>query len=424
MEASAVHKSDIRWVSNVLYKRTLPLTIADMGSKGAAAVTALLIARFFGPHQFGQYATALSVCGILMLITGIGFEQEFTRRGSTEKNDIPASLSLNLISQGITSSVAFLLIIAFFSLSGYSRDITLIGLLLGATLFVGNMGMPFRNLCLLLDKSHVTAIIQTIATTMVLALTVFVIYMKGRLLFVVVSQLLVATGVALAWLWWTPKNCFAIRTSGRSVVDFFRNSALFGFSTMIWVAYFNFDIFLMSLLKPETEVGIYAGVYRIIAINYVLGNAVAYSFTPILFGKFASNCQEYERIGRNLIATMTLFGLLLSLILYTYSEQLVSMIIGELYKDGAVIAKILSLAVAFRLVNFGLCEILTTGNRQKTRVSVEMVMLLSNVVLNGFLIPLYGGVGAAIATVGAEIVLFLGALPACRKYGLLGTSTS
>ena len=423
-EAPASFKSNLRSVGDVLYKGALPLSIADAGAKGAAGVIALLIARYFGPLQFGQYATALSVCGMFMMITGIGFEQEFTRRGSIEKNDIPAYLSLNLLSLGITSAVAYLSIIVFLPLSGYSRDIVIIGLLVGVTLIALNIHLPFRHLCILLNKSHVTATIQTIATLTVLGLTVFVIYTKGSLVFIVASQLLVAVGVAMTWFWWTPKEYFAIRTSGRSVVDFFRNSALFGFSNIIWVAYFNFDIFLMSLLRPDTEVGIYAGVYRIIAINYVLGMAVANSFTPILFGKFASSRQEFGRVSRNLVATMCLIGISMSLILYYYSGWLVAMIIGDLYKEGAVIARILSLAVTLRLVNFGLCEILTTGNRQKTRVLVEMVMLLFNVGLNGFLIPLYGGVGAAMATVGAEIVLIIAATLACRNYGLLRLSAS
>jgi len=423
-EASASYRSNIRSVADVLYKGALPLSIADAGAKGSAGVIALLIARYFGPLQFGQYATAMSVCGMFMMITGIGFEQEFTRRGSIEKNDIPSNLSLNLLSLAITSTAAYLSMIAFLSLSGYSRDIAILGLLLGVTLIVLNVHLPFRHLCLLLDKSHVTAAIQTIATMTVLALTVFVIYVKGPLIFIVVSQLFVAIGVALAWFWWTPKTYFALRTSGRSVIDFFRNSALFGFSNMIWVAYFNFDIFLMSLLKPGTEVGVYAGVYRIIAINYVVGMAVVHSFTPILFRKFASSREKYAKASRNLVATMGLIGLLLSLFLYIYSGPLVSMIIGELYREGAVIARVLSLAVTLRLVNFGLCEVLTTGNRQRTRVSVEMIMLLSNVVLNGFLIPRYGGVGAAVATVGAEIVLFFGALSSCRKYGLFRISAS
>jgi O-antigen/teichoic acid export membrane protein len=422
MEASAMHRSNIRWVADVLYKRALPLSIADTAAKGASGVIALVIARYYGPFQFGQYATALSVCGIFMLITGIGFEQEFTRRGSIEKNDIPLSLSLHLISLAITSAMAFLLMIAFLLLSGYSRDITVIGLLLGVTLLVQNINRPFRFLYLLLNKSHMTATFQTIATGMVLALMVFVIYMKGSLVYIVVLQLLVAIGVAMALFWWTPKKYFAIRANGKSVVDFFRKSVLFGFSNMIWVAYFNFDVFLMSFLRPETEVGIYAGVCRIIAINYVLGWAVANSFTPSLFEKFASHRQDFGRVSRSLIATMCLFGLLLSLILYTYSELLVSLIIGELYKEGVVIARILSLSVTFRLINYGLCEVLTTGNRQKTRVSVEMVMLLSNVVINGALIPLFGGVGAAIATVCAEIVLFFTAALACLNSGLLSSA--
>ncbi|MBP2688600.1 MAG: hypothetical protein H6Q83_787, partial [Deltaproteobacteria bacterium] len=122
-EASASYRCNIRSVADVLYKGALPLSIADAGAKGSAGVIALLIARYFGPLQFGQYATAMSVCGMFMMITGIGLEQEFTRRGSIEKNDIPSNLSLNLLSLAITSTAAYLSMIAFLSLSGYSRDI-------------------------------------------------------------------------------------------------------------------------------------------------------------------------------------------------------------------------------------------------------------------------------------------------------------
>jgi O-antigen/teichoic acid export membrane protein len=424
LKFSSIYSGNIRSIADVLYKGALPLSIADAAAKSGSGVIALLIARYFGPIQFGYYATALSICGMCMLITGIGFEREFTRRGSVEKNDIPASLSLYLLSLAITSVAAYLMMIAFFSLTGYSRDITLIGLLLGVTLIAGNMGLPFRHLCVLLNKSHVTAIIQTIATSTVIALTVSAIYMKGSLLFIVVSQLLVAIGVAMAWFWWTPKSYFATRTTGRSVVDFFRDSAMFGFSNMIWVVYFNFDIFLMSLLRPDTEVGIYGGVYRVIAITYILGMAIANAFSPILFGKFASNRKEYARVCRNLVAMMSLIGLLLSVILFIYSGRVVVAILGVLYQEGAVIAKILSLAVMFRFLNFGIGEMLTTGNRQKARVSIEMVMLLTNVALNGLLIPLYGGVGAAVATGIAEIVLFIGAISLCFKYGLFEKGAS
>jgi O-antigen/teichoic acid export membrane protein len=99
-------------------------------------------------------------------------------------------------------------------------------------------------------------------------------------------------------------------------------------------------------------------------------------------------------------------------------------ILGVLYQEGAVIAMILSLAVMFRFLNFGIGEMLTTGNRQKARVSIEMVMLLTNVALNGLLIPLYGGVGAAVATGIAEIVLFIGAISLCFKYGLFEKGAS
>jgi len=420
VEATTSYKGDIQWVANILFKGALPLTIADAASKGAGGVIALLIARYFGPMQFGQYATALSFCGMFMLITGIGFEQEFTRRGSTDKNNIPSTLSLSLFSLGITSAAGYSLMTIFLLLSSFPREIIVFDLILGIMFIASSIQLPFRHLYLMLRKSHVTATIQTIATATVFALTLFVIYMRESLKFIVVSQSLVAIGVCVAWFWWTPKKYFDFRISTRAVIDFFRKSTLFGISNMIWVAYFNFDVFLLSLLRTETEVGIYAGVYRIIAINYILGFAVANTFTPILFEKFESDRRDYGKVSRKLVTTMAIIGLLTSLILYGTSDWLVPMIIGNTYREGAVIARILSIAVVFRLINFGLCEILTTGKRQKARVSVEMALLVTNMALIGILVPSYGGVGAAIATVGAEVVLFSTGVLACRTYGLFG----
>ena len=100
--------------------------------------------------------------------------------------------------------------------------------------------------------------------------------------------------------------------------------------------------------------------------------------------------------------------------LYYFADILVPGIIGREYTAGIPIAEILSLAVLFRMVNFGLCEILTTSERQRIRIYLEIGLLTVNIILNYILIPLYGGVGAAIATVASEAVLFVGAFAGYR----------
>ena len=68
------------WVE-IIFKGALPLSIADFASKGASVLVTLLIARYYGPKIYGQYAIAAAICGLFLMITGIGFEQELTRRG-------------------------------------------------------------------------------------------------------------------------------------------------------------------------------------------------------------------------------------------------------------------------------------------------------------------------------------------------------
>lgn len=395
--------------NSIILKSAVSLFVADAATKGANVIIALLIARYLGPLLFGKYAIASSVCGLFMMITGIGFEQEFTRRGGIDKTAIPQSLMLNHVAIAITSIMAYLGMFIFFSFGIYSKDVVIVGLLLGAALVVMRFHLPFRHLCLLLNKSNITAAIQSVSTALIVVLTLVIIYFKGSLNLIVSSQFVVATGIIVLWIWWVPKKYLSFYPDAGAIIAFFKKSIPFAISNILWIAYFNFDTFMLSLMRTEGEVGIYAGVYRIIGINYIIGYAIANSFTPRLFKKFATGNPEYYKESQRLTRTLSLVGAVLCFGLYYFADILIPGIVGKEYTAGVRIAEILSLAVFFRMVNFGLCEILTTSNRQKIRIYLEMFMLLVNIILNYILIPQYGGMGAAIATVIAEAVLFLGA---------------
>ena len=108
-------------------------------------------------------------------------------------------------------------------------------------------------------------------------------------------------------------------------------------------------------------------------------------------------------------------GVLTAVALFLMMPVMMSVVFGSAYAAGIPIAQLLSVAVLFRMVNFGLSEILTTSDRQKIRILLEGGMLAVNVMLNCTLIPRYGAMGAAAATVIAEVFLFLGAVIYCKQ---------
>lgn len=409
----------IKGWTRTIYKNSAFLAVADAASKGATVVVILLIARFLGPAIYGQYATAAAVSDLFLIITGIGFEQEFTRRGGKQKDTIPTGFVLNLLAVSVTAVLAYLGIVLFLSLGIYSRETMVVGIILGGALIAKRFHLPFRHLYLLLSKTNVTTLVQGVSTLVIVSLTLVIILINGNLLPIVFAQLFVALGTLGIWFWITPKHYLPGLPSLQQLGQFFKDSIPFALSNIIWVVYFNFDVFLLSLFRPESEVGIYAGVYRIIGINYILGYAIANTFTPLLFEKYTTNKTAYRDVTRQLVKSMAGVGVLMSLGLFLGAGILIPAIIGKEFVDGVIIGRILSVAVLFRLLNFGLTEILTTSDRQMIRVTLEATTVGVNIGLNLLLIPYYGGVGAAIATVVAELILCLGSFYISYRNGLI-----
>lgn len=109
----------------------------------------------------------------------------------------------------------------------------------------------------------------------------------------------------------------------------------------------------------------------------------------------------------------------MSSLFFMLSPWLLKAVIGDEFTDGVVIMQILSISIFFRLLNFALSELLTTSGRQMERVRLEWLLLAANILLNFLLIPHYGGIGAAVATLIAEVILSCGVFKLCMKYKII-----
>jgi len=68
---------------------------------------------------------------------------------------------------------------------------------------------------------------------------------------------------------------------------------------------------------------------------------------------------------------------------------------------------ILSISTPFRFVATSVGAVLTTRNHMRVKVRLMGAGALANIVLNFSLIPVFGAVGAAIATVITEVLIML-----------------
>lgn len=400
-----------------VYRNAVFLSIADVAAKGSTGILALLVARYLGPALYGAYATAASLTELFLLVTGLGFEEELTRRGGRDRGSIPSALRLAFRAIGAAAAVAAAALALFLLVAPYPGRVVRLIVLMALASIVVRFHLPFRFIGLLLGDSRRTAVMQGISTAGLILLTVAILAAHGSVELIVLAQLAVGIVVLLLWLRWLPGELRAHPPEAGALRRFVRDAVPFAFSNLLWVAYFNFDTVLLSLLRSEREVGLYAGVYRIVGISYVLGNALANSFLPQLFEAHAQRPERYGPLARRLLLSMAGLGLPLGAALYLGAGFIVPLLIGGAFADGILVARVLALAVFFRLLNFGFAGILMSSERQRTRVALEAGMLALNVGLNLALIPRWGALGAAAATVAAELALTVAAAIACRRLG-------
>jgi len=174
---------------------------------------------------------------------------------------------------------------------------------------------------------------------------------------------------------------------------------------------------MISKFHSTTEVGIYS-----VSVNIV----IAFIFIPMMYcnsiypllSRFFKNSKKtlviaYERSFKYL----SILGIAVAFGIYALSEKIILFLYGTDYSESVSVLAILSIFLLLKFVNPLSGLVLISINKQKSRLFSQGSSALLNIVLNIFLIPLYGIIGAAIATILTEIVFTIMYCSLMIRYG-------
>lgn len=158
------------------------------------------------------------------------------------------------------------------------------------------------------------------------------------------------------------------------------------------------DIMMLGYFVDSKDVGVYSIAYRISQLVFFISVSFVGIFAPMVSELHSRN--EIERL-RSLLKTVARWVLTLSLpifiILVIYPAKILSLF-GEEFVEGTNVLYILSISTLFSSV-IGLSgHLITMSGRAKLTLVNSLSAAFLNVVLNLWLIPKYGMMGAAIGT--------------------------
>ena len=176
-------------------------------------------------------------------------------------------------------------------------------------------------------------------------------------------------------------------------------SASFGLVTS------NTDRFLLGVLDTSMAVGIYDVAFLLAKFILFFGPILNYLFQPIMAEYDAeSDIQRMDQLYTIITRWMVILTFPIFTLLVLFPEPLLGTFFGNEYKAGGLVLSLLAIGYfASRFVGLSDSFLVATGDT-KVMMYISGTTAVLNVGLNVFLIPIYGIVGAALATVGSLIL--------------------
>lgn len=172
--------------------------------------------------------------------------------------------------------------------------------------------------------------------------------------------------------------------------------------------YYHLDMVMLGYMKPLADTGIYNASFKIFAAAIIPFNLISQAVFPALSKTGISRSKEFFRLIKSYAFMLITSGVIISLLLFLFSEEIIVFFFGMDYIAASVPLSILAINTLIISANIFFGSPLIAWGEQKRYSIVISFGALSNVVLNFWLIPQYSFVGAAFATLLSEIIVFTG----------------
>jgi len=165
------------------------------------------------------------------------------------------------------------------------------------------------------------------------------------------------------------------------------------------VVYFKIDQVMLGQMIDEAEVGIYANAAKISEMWFFVPVAISTALFPVLVQSKKQGPEIYRARTQQLYDFLVWVSLSVAVVMTFAADRVVLLVFGPEYARSGPMLAIHIWGGIFIFLREALGRWFITENLLSFAFISNGFGAVANVILNYFLIPLYGGTGAAVATV-------------------------
>jgi O-antigen/teichoic acid export membrane protein len=395
-------------MSHSVAKNTVLMTLASVGQKIISFVYFTVIARSIGVEGTGKYFFALSFTTIFVVFVDLGFTNVLVREAAKAKSKIQEYFSLILATKIVLAIFTYLAAVITINLLGYPIETRHLVYLSAVTMLFDSFHLTFYGVLRSIGDLKYEAISITVSQFLTLILGSIFLYFNFSLIYLI-AGFTIPSAINALYAGIIVHYKYGINLKPRyDRVLFQRIAAItipFAIAAILARLYSYIDSIILSRLAGDTAVGWYSIPYKI---------TYAFQFIPLalvaaLYPRFS---EYYEHNQVRLVRTFqegTKYLLLivcpLAVGISVLAQDIILQIYTSDYLPSVLPLQILMAGLIFSFVSFPIGALLNACDRQKTQTMIVAGVLLVNIVLNIFFIPIYGIVAAAIAALVGNILL-------------------
>lgn len=360
------------------------------------------VARYLGPERFGTLNYAIAFTALFGAFAGLGLDNIIIRdivKESFHKDEILGTGFVLKLTGGIVSLVLSISVISFVK----TDDILikwLVGIVAVGFVFQAFDGIDFWFQSQVQAKYTVYA--KNSAFLMIAIVKIVLIKMQAPLIMFAWAGLaeiiLGAMGLLITYRI-NGQHLKAWKTNLLCAKELLKDSWPLALSSISIMLYMKIDQVMLGEMLGNEAVGIYSAAVRVSELWYFIPMAIVVSVTPsIIEAKKINEVLYYQKLQKT-FNIMALIAYSIAIPMTFLSKPLVLLLYGQNFSaaGGILAIHIWSALFVFLGVVQGTWD--ATENLTKFAFFRTSLGALINILLNFILIPLYSGVGAAIATV-------------------------
>jgi len=378
------------------------LTFEKIVQLGISLFIAVWVARYLGPDRYGAMNYAIAFVALFSVLSKLGLDSIVVRNIVKNPHKKEEYLGTTLWLKFLGSIVLFILASVTINLLNTDNPEIKIFVIIVA---FGYIFKSFETIDLWFQsqvKSKYTVFSRSLSFLITSILKIILILTQSPLIafiwIIAVDSVLRAIFLIFIYQVRAPAHIFNWKIKLNTMKTLLKDSWPLILSGIAIMIYMKIDQVMLGSMINSSALGIYSAAVRISEKWYFIPTIISASVFPSIIKSQKKNRKLYLNRLQKLYDFFTWFSISVALLVMLSSRFIIHLLYGKEYAQAASVLSVHIWAGVFVFLGVASSKYLIAENLTKISFFRTILGSISNVILNIILIPIYGIIGAAYAT--------------------------